>query len=108
MQELLIDYEDLRELYKCYMPFLKNGGLFIRTNMQYEMGESLALRITLPDALEDDLVSGKVAWITGQGSQNSNPPGVGVSFIDDKAHVKDKIEKLVLDMIHSGDRTYTM
>lgn len=33
---------------------------------------------------------------------------VGVSFIDDKAYVKDKIEKLVIDMIHSADRTYTM
>lgn len=27
MQELLADFEDLDELYRCYMPFLKSGGI---------------------------------------------------------------------------------
>lgn len=26
MQELLVDIDDLDELYRCYMPFLKKGG----------------------------------------------------------------------------------
>ena len=47
MQELLVDIEDLEELYRCYMPFIKNGGLFVRTNMRFEMGHSLALKVTL-------------------------------------------------------------
>ncbi len=108
MQELLIDFEDVRELYKSYMPYLKSGGLFIRSNMSFEMGQSLALRITLPDALEDDVVSGKVVWLTPQGAQNSNPPGIGIGFIDDKNQARDKIEKLLGTMLNSGDHTYTM
>ena len=44
MQELLVDIDDLDELYRCYMPFLKKGGLFVRTNMRYEPGYSLADR----------------------------------------------------------------
>ncbi|MEH6817352.1 MAG: pilus assembly protein PilZ, partial [Pseudoalteromonas distincta] len=29
MQELLVDIDDLDELYRCYMPYLKKGGLFV-------------------------------------------------------------------------------
>jgi type IV pilus assembly protein PilZ len=87
VQELLVDLDDLDELYRCYMPYLKNGGLFVRTNMRYEMGHSLALKVTLPDALEDDVITGKVTWITPQGAQSSNPPGIGISFIDDKTNL---------------------
>ncbi|OUL58820.1 PilZ domain-containing protein [Pseudoalteromonas ulvae] len=108
MQELLIDFEDLRELYKCYMPYLKNGGLFVRTNMQYEMGQPMALRVTLPDALEEDVVTGSVVWMTPQGSQNANPPGIGIGFIDDKHQLRDKIERLLASMLNSSDATYTM
>ncbi|MBB1447770.1 pilus assembly protein PilZ, partial [Pseudoalteromonas sp. SG41-6] len=28
MQELLVDIDDLDELYRCYMPYLNKGGLF--------------------------------------------------------------------------------
>ncbi|ATC94964.1 PilZ domain-containing protein [Pseudoalteromonas tunicata] len=108
MQELLIDFEDLRELYKSYMPYLKNGGLFVRTNMHYEMGQPMALRVTLPDALEEDVVTGSVVWLTPQGSQNANPPGIGIGFIDDKHLLRDKIERILGGMLNSGDVTYTM
>ncbi len=108
MQELLIDFQDLTELYKCYMPYLKNGGLFVRTNMHYDMGQPVTLKVTLPDALEDDVISGKVMWLTPQGSQSSNPPGVGVGFDDDANALRDKIEKLLGTMLNSGNQTYTM
>ena len=90
------------------MPFLKKWGLFVRTNMRYEPGYSLALRVTLPDALEDDVVTGKVTWITPQGAQSSNPPGIGISFLDDKTNLNAKIEKLLGTMLNSGNPTYTM
>ncbi|MBE0363203.1 type IV pilus assembly protein PilZ [Pseudoalteromonas ulvae UL12] len=90
------------------MPYLKNGGLFVRTNMQYEMGQPMALRVTLPDALEEDVVTGSVVWMTPQGSQNANPPGIGIGFIDDKHQLRDKIERLLASMLNSSDATYTM
>lgn len=108
MQELLIDIPDLDELYRCYMPFLSKGGLFVPTNMRYAAGHALALRVTLPDALEDDIVTGKVVWITPQGAQSSKPPGIGISFIDDKTNLNIKIEKLLGTMLNSGNPTHTM
>lgn len=108
MQELLVQFEDVRELYKSYMPFIKTGGLFVRTNMQFEMNQALALRVSLPDSLEDDVVTGNVVWITPQGSQNNSPAGVGIGFVDDKTQLRDKIEKMLGGMLNSSDPTYTM
>ena len=108
MQELLVDFEDLDELYRCYMPALKHGGLFIKTNTRYELGQAVNMRVTLPDALEHDLVLGKIVWITPQGAQNSNPPGVGIGFTEDNDRVNDKIIKLLGTMLNADKPTYTM
>lgn len=108
MEELSIGFNDIKELYRSYMPFLKNGGLFVRTPGQYKMGQSLALSVTLPDALEPLSVSGKVAWITPHGSQSSSPAGVGITFIDDKSQLGAKIEKLLGGMLNAPDPTYTI
>lgn len=91
-----------------YMPYLKNGGIFIKTARNYEMGQSLALNITLPDALESETVSGKVVWLTPNGTQSSTPPGIGIGFIDDKSNLRDQIEKVLGSMLNTGEPTYTM
>jgi len=108
MEELTLDFADLRELYRAYMPFLKQGGLFVRTNRHYKAGQSLALQVTLPDALDSVPVSGKVAWITPQGAQNTSPAGIGVAFIDDKLGLRDRIEKLLSGSQTSIEPTFTL
>ena len=108
MEELTIGFNDLKDLYRSYMPFLKSGGLFVRTSRQYKMGQSLALSVTLPDSLEPLMVSGKVAWITPPGSQSSSPAGIGITFIDDKNQLGAQIEKLLGGMLGSTDPTYTI
>ena len=108
MEELTLDFADLKELYRSYMPFFKQGGLFVRTSRHYKMGQSLALQVTLPDALEAIPVSGKVAWLTPQGAQNTSPAGIGVAFIDDKLNLRDKIEKLLSVTQESTELTFTL
>jgi len=108
MEEIQLDFTDLKELYRCYMPSLKNGGLFIRTTRPYRMGHSLALQVTLPDALEGLKVSGKVVWVTPQNAHSAHPAGIGVAFIDDKFQLQDKIEKLLGGMLDSNEPTYSL
>ena len=72
------------------------------------MGQSLALSVTLPDALEAQVVTGKVAWVTPHGSQSSSPAGVGISFIDDKSQLGEQIEKLLGGMLNGADPTHTI
>lgn len=108
MEELALGFSDSKELYRCYMPFFKNGGLFIRSARHYRMGQSLALSVTLPDTLEPVIVSGKVAWVSPLGAQSSNPAGIGVAFIDDKHGLSSRIENLLGGMLSSNEPTYTM
>jgi len=108
MEELHLDFADLKELYRCYMPAMKNGALFVRTARPYKMGHSLALRVTLPDALDALPVSGKVVWITPQNAHSAQPAGIGIVFIDDKYQLQDKIEKLLSGMLESHESTYSL
>ncbi|CAH9055282.1 hypothetical protein PSECIP111951_01210 [Pseudoalteromonas holothuriae] len=108
MQELLIDLQELDELYRCYMAALKQGGLFVKSNARFELGQSVKLRVTLPDEIEDHEIVGKVVWITPQGAQNSNPPGIGVSFVEDLDRVNDRIIKQLGTALNSDKPTYTM
>ncbi|EHR39505.1 PilZ domain-containing protein [Alishewanella jeotgali] len=108
MEELALGFTDTKELYRCYMSFFKNGGLFIRSARHYRLGQSLALSVTLPDALDPIPVTGKVAWVSPLGAQSSNPAGIGVAFIDDKHNLSNRIEKLLGAMLHSNEPTYTM
>ncbi|MDK1286705.1 PilZ domain-containing protein [Pseudoalteromonas umbrosa] len=108
MQELLVDIEDNDELYRSYMPFLKNGGMFVKTNSRFDMGTPVSMRLMLPDALEEEEVTGKVVWITPQGAQNSNPPGVGISFDTEFELLNDKIIKILGTALNLDKPTYTM
>lgn len=73
----------LAELHNCYMPFLKNGGLFIIGNDEYQMEEEISITLHLLQEIEPLTLNGKVAWITPQNAQNARRAGVGVQFIDD-------------------------
>ena len=108
MSSILLDYVSERELYLSYMPFLKNGGLFIRTTEIYDLGTEVVLDITLPDSLESSKVTGLVCWHTPPGSQNGTPAGIGVSFEDDPDKIRHQIEKTIGRLLNSSDPTLTM
>mgnify|MGYP006205473503 CR=1 FL=1 len=88
--------------------FVGHAAFLQRKWRRAQMGQSLALSVTLPDALEPVLVTGKVAWVSPLGAQSSNPAGIGVAFIDDKHNLSSRIEKLLGGMLHSNEPTYTM
>ncbi len=90
------------------MPFLKSGGLFVRTPELFELGDEVELEVQLPDSLESSIVKGAVCWLTPIGAQNGTPPGVGVSFSEDKENVKAQVEKSIARFLSSSDPTLTM
>ena len=108
MSSILLDYVSERELYLSYMPFLKNGGLFVRTTETYAIGTEVVLDITLPDSLESSAVKGVVCWHTPPGSQSGTPIGIGVSFEDDPDKIRHQIEKVIGRLLNSSDPTLTM
>lgn len=96
-------------LYSAYMPFVKGGGLFIRTNNTHQLGESIRLLVTLIIEPDPYLVDAKVVWITPKGAQGNKPPGIGLQFIGDSSlPLFRKIETYLAGMIKSTQLTDTI
>ncbi|KTD61475.1 PilZ domain-containing protein [Legionella shakespearei] len=96
-------------LYLAYMPFVKGGGLFIRSNHIYPLGESVELSVKLINEHEPYLVQGTVVWITPKGAQGNKPPGIGVQFIGDNSrYLCNKIETYLAGMLKSSQLTDTI
>lgn len=108
MQDIAIEFTNERDLFQSYMPFLKNGGIFIASHEKYELDSEIMLDITLPDSLESSKIKGAVSWVTPVGAQNGTPCGIGVCFIEDPDNLKSQIEKTIGRLLSSSDPTHTM
>lgn len=96
------------ELLRVYMPYLKNGGIFIRESIDYEMYEEVFLLISLLDSKETLAVNGAVCWQSPK-SAVGYPVGIGVHFKADKAGVeaKSKLEVLLGASLKNQQNSYT-
>ena len=100
--------KDKAELYAAYVPYVKNGGVFYRTNRPYELGDEVFLLLTLMDDPERHPVAGKVVWLS-QKSTGGRPVGVGIQFTgDNSADVQKKIDTLLAGSHNSARSTFTM
>lgn len=109
MQQINCSFHNESELYAAYMPFVKGGGLFIRTNTNYLFGSVINLLIKLMDEDELYVVDGKVVWITPKGAQGNKVPGIGVQFIGENSrYLCNKIETYLAGMLKSSQLTDTI
>ena len=101
--------KDKSALYAAFMPFLKNGGLFIPTTDRYELGDEIFLLLRLMDEPERVPVAGRVVWITPPGAEGNRAVGVGVQFGDqDEGEARRKIEAYLDDGLTSDRPTHTL
>ena len=101
--------KDKGSLYASYIPFVKNGGLFIPTSKNFNLGEEVFMLLTLMDESERIPVAGQVIWITPQGSQGNRTTGIGVQFSgQDSGETRTKIEALLGGALQADRPTHTM
>lgn len=105
---LTITIKDKTVLYAAYMPFIKNGGLFIPTSKAYQIGSEVFMMLKLLEDPEKIPVAGKVVWITPSRAQGTRARGIGVQFNDPDAAVKTKIENYLIGQLSLGKMTHTM
>ena len=106
---LTLAIKDKNALYASYMPFIKNGGLFIPTNKEYRLGDEVFILLTLMDGAERLPVAGKVVWVTPRGAQNKRLQGIGVQFsTQDGGTTQKKIEALLAGALGADRPTHTM
>ena len=106
---LSLTIRDKSALYASYMPFIKNGGLFIPTAKPYKLGDEVFMLLTLMDSKEKLPVAGRVVWITPKGAQGNKTSGIGVQFSElDKGATRMKIENQLAGALKSDRPTHTI
>ncbi|MFD2228691.1 MULTISPECIES: PilZ domain-containing protein [Alkalimarinus] len=105
---LTLTIKDKAVLYAAYMPFIKNGGLFIPTSKSYNLGDEVFLLLNLMDEPEKIPVAGKVIWVTPKGAQGNRAAGIGVQFNGEDETAKNKIETYLAGSLNSDRPTHTM
>ncbi len=97
-------------LYTAYMPFLKNGGIFVPTTRSYKIGDEIFIILELMGDPQKYPIAGKVAWITPAGANNNKTQGIGVHFPDDESGMRAKvtIEKHLGTALRSTRGTHTV
>lgn len=107
---LSLTIKDKGALYAAFMPFVKNGGLFIPTNKDYGLGDEVFLLLRLMDETEKLPVVGKVIWLTPKGAQGNRIAGIGVQFAadEDGDAARNKIETYLGGALKSDRPTHTM
>lgn len=107
---LSLTLEDKAALYSAYMPYLRNGGLFIPTVKRYFLGDEVFVLLVLPESTERLPVAGKVVWTTPPGAQGNRAAGVGIHFLDGQEGeaVKNRIETLLAGILTADKPTHTM
>ena len=106
---LSLTIRDKSALYASYMPFVRNGGLFIPTTKNYKLGDEVFMLLTLMEDKEKLPIAGKIIWITPKGAQGNRTAGIGVQFSDlDKGQTRNKIENVLAAAMKSERQTHTM
>lgn len=107
---LSLSIKERSSLFAAYMPFVKGGGLFIPTNKTYKMGEEVYMLLSLMDDPAKIPVSGKIIWVTPQGTQGGRAQGIGVQFAHNESGnaARNKIEGFLGGALKSTRPTHTM
>jgi type IV pilus assembly protein PilZ len=97
-------------LYAAYIPFFKEGGIFIPTLREYNLGDDVYVLLTIPDDIQRYPVAGKVAWVTPPKASGNRTQGIGIRFpADEKSRIlKVKIEQILGSSLGSERPTQTI
>ena len=105
---LSLTIKDRTVLYAAYMPFLRNGGLFIPTNKRFALGEEVFVLLALMDEAEKIPINGTVVWVTPKSAQGNRQAGIGVQFSEADFAAATKIEEHLGTGLVSDRPTHTM
>jgi type IV pilus assembly protein PilZ len=106
---LSLSIKEKAALYAAYMPYLKNGGIFVPTTRPYQLGDDVYLILTLLDDATRIPVAGKVVWIS-PAAGGSKTPGIGVHFPPDESGMtaRKRIEDALGAALKSARPTHTL
>ena len=97
-------------LYAAYIPLFTEGGMFIPTTRDYQLGEDIYVLLTLPEDTQRYPIAGRVAWVTPARAAGNRTQGVGIQFpTDEKSRqLKARIEEILGSHLASERPTQTI
>jgi type IV pilus assembly protein PilZ len=101
---------DRAALYAAYMPFLRNGGIFVPSTRPCKLGDEVFLLLSLMEDEQRYPIAGKVAWITPLGAGNRHTQGFGIHLSDDDSGrlLRQRIEELLGTALGSNRSSHTI
>lgn len=100
-----VTLEDAAALATCYMPFLKQGGIFIPTSQKMSLYDKVEVLLSLLTCPESIWIPGTVIWLTPAEMEDGRQPGFGLQFeAIHAAMLRDKIGVLLKDLPENGLR----
>lgn len=86
-------------LHACYMPFIKDGGIFVPTTDKFSLHDEVVLHLRLVEDGKKLLIPGRVIWISPGVGQRGTSPGIGLQFTGEhRLRVKQFIEDILGDV----------
>lgn len=73
------------ELNLSYIPFIKNGGLFIPTTETFLLGDDVIVDLQLHGDIHIQKIEGRVVWITPKNALYEIYSGIGIQFCGENA-----------------------
>jgi len=97
-------------LHAAYIPLFAEGGIFIPTARDYQLGDDIYVLLSLPEDPQRYPVAGKVAWVTPAKAAGNRTQGVGIQFPKDEKSrlLKLKIEEILGAMVGVDRPTQTI
>ncbi|EIJ32964.1 PilZ domain-containing protein [Thiothrix nivea] len=87
-------------LHACYMPFIKDGGIFVPTTDKFTLHDNVVLHLRLVEEGKKLLIPGRVVWISPGVGHRGASPGVGLQFTgEQRLRVKQFIEDVLGDLV---------
>lgn len=100
----------IRDPLECnlsYMPFIKDGGLFLPTMQSYSLGDRILVDLVLPGKTDALRIEGRVVWITPKNALHHVLTGIGIQFTGANAQqVRSQIEAQLDTKTEVGGYTY--
>ena len=107
---LSLSLEDKAVAANLYMPFIKGGGIFVESDKEYSLGDSVFILLTVGEEGKKFPINGKVVWICGASARGDKPQGIGIQFPKDDSGegARAAIEQMIGKIQGSLKKTATL
>ncbi len=100
LASLTLTVADLQSLHSSYMPFIKEGGIFVPTTQPFELHDEVVLQLRLVEESKKLTIAGRVVWLSSGMGHRGTKPGVGIQFMgENRTRIRQFIEELLGELL---------